>query len=196
MGRYKRFFHKLFETSEKRRQPKYITKTSCYKTFRKKGRDKRHINNLRPISLLNIDTKIIFKAFAPKLNPILLTIIYSNQTAYVENRCISKSGRLIFDIIEICGNENIPDYLVTMDLEKACDSLDHNFFYALWKIFGFGDSFINWIKILLNDQQFCVVNRGFATQYFTLKRGTSQGDPISAYQFINALEVLFALIKN
>ena len=49
---------------------------------------------------------------------------------------------------------------------------------------------------MLNDQQFCVVNRGFATQYFTLKRGTSQGDPISAYLFINALEVLFALIKN
>ena len=64
------------------------------------------------------------------------------------------------------------------------------------KKFGFGDGFINWIKILLNDQQSCIINGGFATQYFTLKRGARQGDPISAYLFIISLEVLSALIKN
>ena len=64
------------------------------------------------------------------------------------------------------------------------------------KKFGFGDSFINWVQILLNDQQSCVINGGFATQYFTLNRGAYQGDTISAYLFIIALEVLFALIKN
>ena len=57
-------------------------------------------------------------------------------------------------------------------------------------------SFDNWIKILINDQQSCVINGGFATQYFTRKRGACPGDPISACLFIIALEVLFALIKN
>ena len=92
------------------------------KLLEKKDRDKSCIKNWRPISLLNIDTKIISKAFAIKRKPILHSIISSNQTAYVENRCISESGRLISDIIEICGKENIPGYLVTMDLEKAFDS--------------------------------------------------------------------------
>ena len=64
------------------------------------------------------------------------------------------------------------------------------------KKFGFGDSFINWIKILLNDQQSCIINGGFTTQYLTLKRGARQGDSISAYLFIISLEVPFALIKN
>ena len=82
--------------------------------------------------------------------------------------------------MEICGKESIPAYLVTMDLEKAFDSLDHDFLLCTLKKFGIGDSFINWIKILLNDQQSCVINRGFATQNFTLKRGARQGDPVSA----------------
>ena len=91
--------------------------------------------------------------------------------------------------IEICGNENSPGFLVIMDLEKAFDSLDHYFYYVLKK-FGFGDNFIMWIKIL-NYQQSCVINGGFATQYFTLKKGAHQGDTISAYLFIIAFEVLF-----
>ena len=171
-------------------------KTSCYKIFRKKGRNERYIKDWRPICLLNIDTKILSKAFAAKLKPILPSIISSNQTAYVERMCISEIGRLISDIMKICGKENITVYLVTMDLEKAFDFLDHAFFLCALKKFGFGDSFINWIKILLNDHQSCVINGGFATQYFTLKRGARQGDPISAYLFIMALEVPFALIKN
>ena len=59
------------------------------------------------------------------------------------NRCISESGRLISEIIEICGKEHIPCFLVTMDLEKAFDSLDHDFLLCALKKFGFGDSFIN-----------------------------------------------------
>ena len=159
----------------------YITKTSCYKTFRKKkDRDKRFIKNWRPISLLNVDTEILSKALAAKLKPVLPSTISSNQTAYVEKRCISESGRLISDTIEICEKENIPAYLVTMDLEKAFDSLDHDFLICVLKKIGFGGNFITWIKILLNDQQSCVLNGGLTTQYFKLERGAPQGDPVSA----------------
>ena len=54
--------------------------------------------------------------------------------------------------MEVSGKENIPGYLVTIDLEKAFYSLEQDFILCVLKKFGFGDSFINWIKILLNDQ--------------------------------------------
>ena len=113
---------------------------------------KRHIKNWRPIPLLNVDTKIISEVFAGKPKHILPSIISSNQIAYVEKRCISKKGRLIFHIMGVSGKESIPGYLVTMDLEKAFDSLDQDFIICVLKKFSFGDSFINWIKILLTDQ--------------------------------------------
>ena len=92
------------------------------KLLEKNDRDKRFIKKWRPVSLLNVDRKI-----AAKRKPILPSIISSNQTAYVEKWCISESGRLISDIIKIWGNENIPGFLVTMDLEKAFDSLEQDF---------------------------------------------------------------------
>ena len=99
--------------------------------------------NWRPIPLLNVDTKIISNVFAAKLKHILPSIISSNQTAYVEKRCISKKCRLISDIMGVSGKENIPGYLVTIDLEKAFDSLDQDFILCVLKKFDLGDSFIN-----------------------------------------------------
>ena len=62
--------------------------------------------------------------------------------------------------------------------------------------FGFGSNFISWIKLLLNSQQSCVINGGNTTPYFNLEKGARQGDPVSAYLFILALEVLFVFIKS
>ena len=71
--------------------------------------------------MLNVDTKILFKAISIKLKTVLPTLISSQQTAYVKNRFIGESGRLISDIIEISGWLNITDFLVIMNIEKAFD---------------------------------------------------------------------------
>ena len=50
--------------------------------------------------------------------------------------------------------------------------------------------------MLLNSQQSCVINGGNTTPYFHLEKEARQGDPVSAYLFILALEVLFVFIKS
>ena len=126
--------------------------------------------------MLNVDTRILSKAISNKLKTVLPTLISSQQTAYVKNRFIGESGRLISDIIEISGCFNITGFLVTMDIEKAFDSLDQSFLISVLKTFGFGKNFIIWIEILLKDQQSCVLNGGTITQYLKLERATRQGD--------------------
>ena len=83
-----------------------------------------------------------------------------------------------------------------MDIEKAFDSFDHAFVMKVLKNFGFGGSFTAWIKILLNNQELCVINGGNTTQYFHLEQGVQQCDPISAYLFILCLTMLFFNIKS
>ena len=61
---------------------------------------------------------------------------------------------------------------------------------------GFGQNFILLVKILLKDQELCVINGGKATKCFMLGRGARQGDRISGFLFILALEILFLLTKT
>ena len=82
----------------------------------------------------------------------LPSVIFSEQTTYIKKRFIDESGRLISDILSVTNNLKIKSYLVTMDIEKAFDSLDHSFLISVLKQFGCEENFIDWIKILLYKQ--------------------------------------------
>ena len=106
-------------------------------------KDKRFIENWNPISLLNVDTKIISKSLASRFLTVLPTIISSDQTAYVKGRYIGESIRLISDVLDTSKALNVSGYMLTVDLQKAFDSIDHIFLLACLEKFGFGRNFID-----------------------------------------------------
>ena len=115
----------------------------------KKGKDKRYIRNWRPISLLNVDLKIASKALALRIKPVLKNVICHDQTAYIKDRYIGESIRLVQDIIEYVDREEEEAILFSTDIEKAFDSVNRNFIFATLEKFGFGPEFIQWVKTLL-----------------------------------------------
>ena len=64
-----------------------------------------------------------------------------NQVAYVNNRFISESGRLISDVLEITNSLDIEGILMTADLEKVFDSINHSFLMCVLKKIGSGNDF-------------------------------------------------------
>ena len=143
-----------------------------------------------------MDLKIISKVLATRFKKVISSLISSNQIEYVNARFISEGGRLISDVLEICDTLKIEGFLLTVDIEKAFDSVDHSFLLKVLQKFGFGKDFIRWISIILKKQESCVINGGTTTNYVKLERGTRQGDPISADLFILVLEIVFLMIKN
>ena len=59
----------------------------------KAGKDRQYIKNWRPISLLNVDYKILTKTLSNRIKAVLLYIININQTGYVEGRKLCYSVR-------------------------------------------------------------------------------------------------------
>ena len=159
----------------------------------KKDKDKRLIKNWRPISLINVDAKIASKAI--RMKNVLSNIVKYDQTAYVKGRYTGGSICLISDILEFTEN-NVPGVLFSADFEKAFDSVEHNFIFAVLKSFGFGSQFIQWVRTFLKKAESCIFNNGHSSGYFMLERGTRQGDPLSTYLFILCLETLFVQIRN
>ena len=116
---------------------------------------------------------------------VLPNIIKHDQTAYVANRFLGESVRLISDVLEISQTLKLDGFLLTIDIEKAFDSVDHPFLFATLETMNFDSYFIDWIKVLLNKQESCIFNGGQSTGYFSQERGSRKGDPISAYLFFN-----------
>ena len=88
--------------------------------IKKKYRDKRFVKNWRPISVINVDSKIASKALASRLKKFIPQIIYYDQTAaYVQGRNIGESVRLIGDLIDHADKENLDGMLFAADIEKA-----------------------------------------------------------------------------
>ena len=105
-----------------------------------KKRDKWYIKNWRPITLLDVDTKLLLKALSVKLKEVLPTLISFGETYGF----IGESGRLISDIINISDHsKKLLRFIVTIDIKKAFNVLDHTFLIPVMKKFDFGQNFIN-----------------------------------------------------
>ena len=137
-----------------------------------------------------------YKTLASRLKKVLPYLILRQQTAYVKNRFTGESGRLIAQITEITDILNKEGFLVIIDIEKAFDSLNHTFVFSVLKKFGFGCNFVSRIEFLISKQESFVINGGNTTEYFHFEKGAGQGDLISAYIFILALEGLSFLVKD
>ena len=90
----------------------------------KKGKDRSSLENWRPISLLNVDTKIMTKVLAARIKEVRPSIMHHNQTGYIKDRFIGETVRSIFDIMDFTLDENIPGLMIFIDFHKAFDSLE------------------------------------------------------------------------
>ena len=121
----------------------------------KEGKDTLNIKNYRPITLLNVDYKILSKVLAKRIKEVLNEIIHHDQVGYIQNRNIGEAVRLIDDLLFDFFNRT-NGFLVTVDFEKAFDSVSHEFLFEVLKLFGFGKSFCSWVKILYTDVSIAV----------------------------------------
>lgn len=155
------------------------------------------LKNWRPISLLNVDYKIIARIMSNRLKNVLPNIISDSQTCCIIGKDIADTLVSIRDIIEMSEIDEMEGYIVKIDQEKAFDRVSHEYTCMLQvlKVFGFGDYFRKWVKIFYTGIYSSVKSNGHLTKYFPIKNSVRQGCPISALLYVLCSEPLSCAIK-
>ena len=102
------------------------------------NKDTTSLENLRPISLLNVNYKILTKAIAKRLEKVLPKIVCPDQIGYVKNRYISENVRLILDIMSYTGETNLQGLALFIDFKEALDPIEWSFLIDTLNTFNFG----------------------------------------------------------
>ena len=163
--------------------------------FKNKG-ERENLRNWRPLSVLNVDYKIIAKALNKRLSKIMLHLIKEEQTCGLKGRNIQLSLMTIRDTIDYINLNNGKAAIVNIDQEKAFDRIEWRYMYAMMERMGIPANFIDWIKVLYSNPLATVNINNFFTQPIKITRGIRQGCPRSPSLYAICAKGLANLIRN
>ena len=162
----------------------------------KKKKDNRYIKNMRPITLLNVDYKLIEKVLANKIKLLLKRLIHRNQTGFLADRHISTNIKKVMEVMEYADRLQEPGVILSVDYEKCFDRIEIESLIGALRYFDFPEVYVNWTYTLFTKPTARVTNNGHMSDRFEVQRGIKQGGPNSAYYFLLIAEILAISIRN
>ena len=187
-GLIKHIYYDFIQKVKSAALPKYKNTSITTLIYKEKGETYLLIN-YRPVSLINVDVKILTKILALRLKYVLPTVIHQTQTS-VYGRKIDNTIHLVRDLIQMANENNEEAAFLFLDQEKAFDRVNHEFLFDTMKAFGLGETFIDWIKIIYSNAEMRLNINGFITEPIPLNRGIRQGCPLSSLLYVLIIEIL------
>lgn len=162
----------------------------------KEGRDPLFCKNYRPISLVNVNYKVVAKLLALRLEPLMQHLIDKEQCGFVKGRLTSDNSRLFLNGQNKVSSLSCSLAAISIDAEKAFDRVDWSFLFKTLNLHGFSPKIFSLISLLYSVPRASVLVNGRTSNYFPPQCGVRQGCPLSPLLFILALEPFLSSIHN
>ena len=103
---------------------------------------KEEAGNYRPISLTNVDYKILVYVLTEHLKLVLKEVIHPSQMAYIPGKFIGTNIRKVQDAIDYAKATDKEWVVLFLDFQKAFDSVSHLFLVTMLRTMGFPVEYI------------------------------------------------------
>ena len=153
------------------------------------------VDELRPITLLNTDYKILTKLFVLRMVPILIFIIKSGQLCTVGRKNILFGVSNILSSLLYIKQKNLGACMISLDFFKAYDRVMVDFLILVMRKMNFSEKFCKWVKMLHVGAKTKFILQ-FLTKAIEVSFSIRQGDPLAMILYIIYIEPLLLYLER
>ncbi len=102
---------------------------------------------------------------------------FADEAAFIKNWSIFNQIDLINRMTELCEIMGQNGAIITLDQEKACDKIRHDYLWRVLEKMNIPTNLITTIKSLYTGAKTAIILNGEMSKKFPVTRGVRQGDP-------------------